>query len=190
MNFRNEMKSVPFLAAALSVLTISINAWPQESTQALTAGMIVERPLGANDEHAYITQLESGGAIIGQIDQKGIDLVVDIYGPDGKQIKRLNSPNGANGPEPVDFTALQTGAYKFVVHASDQNAALGNYRLKVDQILRPADNARRLAKQSYSNPALYNLWEASLSDPKAVDKFIATRSGKDPVLDVTPINGL
>ena len=188
MNFRNEMKSVPFLAAALSVLTITSNAWPQESTQPLTAGMNVERALGATDGHAYSAQLESGGAIIGQVDQKGIDLVVDIYDSDGKQIRRLDSPNGANGPEPIDFTALQTGTYKFVVHASDKNAALGSYRLKVDQILRPADNARRLAKQSYSNPALYNLWEASLTDPKAVDKFIATRNGKDPVLDVTPIN--
>jgi hypothetical protein len=49
----------------------------------------------------------------GEADQHGADLVIDIFGPDGKLIRTVDSPNGAEGPEPIDLTAfrraLQTG---------------------------------------------------------------------------------
>jgi enterochelin esterase-like enzyme len=154
----------------------------------LNAGMAMARALQATDEHVYTAQLESGAAIFGQADQQGIDLVIDVYAPDGEQLMRLDTPNGSSGPESINFTALQAGMYKFVIHTLDKNAKPGKYVMQVDQILKPAENAKRLAKLAYPLPALYDLWEASQTDPTAVDRFFANRKGKTPMLDATPIS--
>ena len=153
----------------------------------LTVGMNLERPLGPRDEHFYSLRLESGAAVIAEADQHGIDLVIDVVGPDGKRIAQLDSPNGTEGPEPIDFTAVQPGTYTFVIHSLDPDAKPGKYVMKVAQIVAPAENAQRLAKQIYPNAVIYNLWKASRTDPKAVDAFLAGLNGKSAI--VTPVDG-
>jgi hypothetical protein len=98
----------------------------QSAAMPVHPGMQVERTLLPSEEQTYSAQLESGAAIIGEIDQEGIDVVIDVNDPDGAQITRLDSSNGADGAEPIDLTALKRGAYKFVVHAADKNASQAN----------------------------------------------------------------
>lgn len=160
----------------------------QDTAKEFVAGMNVERHLGPSEEHVYTIQLESGTAILAEADQEGLDLVIDIYGPDGQQISRLDTPNGAQGPELIDFTALRSGSYKFVIHILDPNSKPGKYVMKVDRVLPPSENAKRLAKESLPARALYDLWEASLTDPQAVDRFMSNRKGKSPMLEAVPFN--
>lgn len=163
---------------------------PQEPARELVAGMKIERTLAPSDKHVYTAQLENGAAIIAEADQEGVDLVIDVYDPDGKQLTRLDSPNGTQGPEPIKFTALRSGIYKFVVHVTDNDAKPGKYVMKVNQILGPVENAKRLAKDLYPTQALYDLWEASLTDPKAVEKFIANRKQSGPIIEAIPGNAV
>src|SRR5579872_6976933 len=172
------------LSALCGVLCLAQQNTPLQ----LTPGMNLERAIGPSEEHSYIARLESGAAIIAQADQMGADVVIDIFDPNGKQVKRLDSPNGTQGPEPIDFTALQSGTFKFVVHILDTNAKPGKYVMKVEQIIDPSENALRLAKQSIPLQAIYDLWKASLTDPTIVDRFLADRVGKTPMFDATPIN--
>ena len=159
-----------------------------DTTEKLVAGMRLERDLAPSEEHVYTAELESGAAVVAEADQEGIDLVIDIYGPEGRLLSRLDSPNGAQGPEPLDFTALQSGNYRFVIHTLDPKVKPGKYVMKVEQILPPLENAKRQAKMSLPGQALYDLWEESLSDPNAVDKFMAGRKGKSPILEAVPLN--
>jgi enterochelin esterase family protein len=161
---------------------------PQELARELVAGTKIERTLAPPDQHVYTAQLKNGAAIIAEADQEGIDLLIEVYGPDGRQVTRLDSPNGAQGPEPINFTALRSGIYKFVVHAADNNAKPGKYVMKVNQILEPAENSKRLAKDLYPTKALYDLWETSLTDPKAVDRFITNYKRSGPIVEVIPGN--
>ena len=149
--------------------------------------MSLERSLAPAEQHAYAVRLDSGAAIVGAVDQHGIDVVIDVYGPDGTRMTRLDSPNGTDGPEPIDVTALRSGTHTFVVHTLDPNAKPGTYVIRVDRLLAVAPNAQRLAKAAYP-PALYALWEASLTDPRAVEKFITERKGKPALVDATPVN--
>jgi len=171
------------LAAALSA-----GFGQAESAHELTPGFKLGRTLEPGERHSYTVRLESGGAVIAEADQEGIDLVIDVYAPDEQLLNTIDSPNGTQGPEPINFTALLTGTYKFVIHTLDKSAEPGKYVMKVAQLLTPEANAKRLAKESLPNQTLYDLWEASVTDPKAVDRFIADRKGKDPILDLTPIN--
>jgi enterochelin esterase family protein len=154
---------------------------------AFVAGMDMERALGPADEHVYTARLASGAAVVGEADQHGVDLVIDVFGPDGMRIAQLDSPNGTEGPEPIDFTALKAGTYKFVIHTLDKGVQPGKYVMKISQLVGPADNAKRLAKQIYPTPAIYDLWLATRTDPKAVDAFLAGLNGKSAIVE--PIAG-
>ncbi len=74
-------------------------AFGQQSTN-LTPGLNQERLLGPADNHIYTINLSEGAAVLGEADQRGVDLVIDIFGPDGKLIRTVDSPNGTEGPEP------------------------------------------------------------------------------------------
>jgi enterochelin esterase family protein len=162
----------------------------QERTTQVVAGMKIELTLAPPGEHVYTAQLDNGAALIAAVDQNGIDLVIDVYDPDGQRLSRLDSPNGTQGPEPINFTALRSGVYKFVVHAREKDAKPGKYVMKVDQILGPVDDARRLAKDRYPTKALYDLWETSLTDPTAVERFIASYKQSGPIIEPIPGNPL
>ncbi|MFD2561464.1 alpha/beta hydrolase [Aquimarina rubra] len=138
----------------------------------LVAGMKLEKKLSATEEHIYIANLENGMAIIGEVIQDGIDIVVDVYTPKGILLKQIDSPNGKNGAEPIDITANESGIYKFIIRTLDKNAEQGTYLLKVEEVLALMDNAKRIAKKEFPTKTLYDLWESSLTNPNEIDTFI------------------
>src|ERR1044071_281833 len=61
----------------------------------------IERELTGGESHYYQLELQSGQYFHLVVEQKGIDVVVLVFAPDGKQIIEVDSPNGIQGPEPV-----------------------------------------------------------------------------------------
>jgi enterochelin esterase family protein len=145
--------------------------------------MTRDRALSPTDRHVYSRDLETGAAILGRVTQQGIDIAIDVHGPDGHVVARLNNTTGTSGAEAIDFTAVRSGKYELVIRMADNAAKPGRYILTVDSILAAAANARRLARVAYPISAVYDLWEASLRDPNAVDKFLADRQGKGPLIE-------
>ena len=64
------------------------------------------------------------------VEQKGIDVVVRLFGPDGKQITEVDSPNGTQGPEPVSVIAEAAGEYRLEVKGVGEKAAPGRYEVR------------------------------------------------------------
>ena len=182
------MKNTSQLILLITIVLTSnfANAISFNSEKELVAGMRLERTLSVSEKHIYTAELENGMAILAEIIQDGIDLVIDIYNPDGKLIKQIDSPNGTNGSEPIDFTANKSGKHKFVVYTLDKEARKGNYLLKVEQILSLDNNAKRIAKKELPTQSLYDLWEASLNDENVIDSFINKQTEKHII---EPIKG-
>ena len=149
-------------------------------------GEVIDRPILAGETHTYTVNLENGMALIGKITQKEIDLVVDVYKPNGKLFKQIDSPNGKNGDELIDITSNESGTYTFSIHSLDKSSEKGKYTLKVEQILNLSENTKRIAKREIPTETLYRLWEASLTDGKAIDNFIAKQEEKHLI---EPIEG-
>ncbi len=148
----------------------------------LAAGMKEERTLGPGETHAYVVTLQEGEAVVGEADQHGVDLVIDVHGPDGRLIRTLDSPNGMEGPEPIELTAFRAGRYELDVHTLDAAATPGRYVMRIDRVLAVEENGQRLAEKDYSR-ALQGLWRAYRADPQAIDELIASRKGKGPVVE-------
>ncbi len=182
------MKNTTQLIFLITFLFTSIftNAMSFNKDKELVEGMKLERTLSASEEHIYTVNLENGMAILAEIAQNGIDLVIDIYSPSGKLVNQIDSPNGANGIEPIDFIANKSGEYKFVVRTLNKNVKKGKYVITVNKILSLENNAKRIAKKELPTQTLYNLWEASLNDKNAIDTFINKQTEKHII---EPIKG-
>jgi Asp-tRNA(Asn)/Glu-tRNA(Gln) amidotransferase A subunit family amidase len=94
----------------------------------------VERDIPARRVHSYRVPLDSASLVRVALTQRGIDLVVSIYGPDGARLAEVD--NSADGPEPEALAlARRTGDHRVEIRAFDTTAAAGRYALTVVEIL-------------------------------------------------------
>ncbi len=168
-----------FVAAIFLIPSACTNG---QEPRKLSPDFFEERSLSPGESHIYIISLDDGTAVFGEATQHGVDLVIDEFGPDGKLIRTVDSPNGTEGPEPIDLTAFTTGQYKLVIHTLDPAAKAGKYVMKIERIVSPEENGLRMAAKNYP-PALLNLWKEYLKDPSALDRFLAGRKGKGPIIE-------
>ncbi len=150
------------------------------SAQSVTDEKIIEgekvsKKISVSEEHSYTVPLDNGMAIIGEVVQIDIDLVIDVYNPNGKLLKQIDSPNGKNGTEPIDVTANDSGKFKLVIRSLDENAIDGQYTFQIDKILSLSDNTKRITRKELPTKTLYDLWESSLTDENAIDTFLANQ---------------
>ncbi|MFY9573600.1 MAG: hypothetical protein WAV20_19555, partial [Blastocatellia bacterium] len=71
----------------------------------LEAGKPMERELAGGQGHSYRIELISGQYLRVVVYQKGIDVAVTVFGPNGNKVAEIDSPNGMNGPEPISVIA-------------------------------------------------------------------------------------
>src|SRR5262245_24559186 len=81
----------------------------------LEVGQVIPGELKGGQSHSYQISIAAGQYAHVVVDQKGIDVVVKLFAPDGKLITEVDSLNGAVGPEPVYAIAETTGIYRLEV---------------------------------------------------------------------------
>ncbi|HVS31702.1 MAG TPA: hypothetical protein VMS98_09625, partial [Thermoanaerobaculia bacterium] len=78
--------------------TLGALAAGQENVTPLERGQPVERQLAGGETHSYSLALETGDFLRVVFDQRGIDVVVTVYGPDQQKVVDVNA-SGARGTE-------------------------------------------------------------------------------------------
>jgi len=102
-----------------------------QELQALEVGKPIERELAGDQAHSYQLSLAAGQFLDAVVEQKGIDVVVTLFGPDGKKLIEVDSPNGTQGPEPMQWVTAAAGAYRLEVRSLEKEAKAGRYEVKV-----------------------------------------------------------
>ena len=90
----------------------------------LKVGEPIERELAGSQQHAYQITLSAGQYLNLVIEQRGIDVVVVLIGPDSKPLLEVDSPNGEKGPEPLAWIAETASAYRLEVRSLEKDAQL------------------------------------------------------------------
>lgn len=106
----------------------------EQDVHPLELGKPIERELKGGEVHSYTIVLAAGQYVHLVVDQRGIDVVVTLFGPDGKQIIDVDSPNGTQGPEPVSVVSESSGTYRLDVRSLEKNAVAGRYEVKVEEL--------------------------------------------------------
>ena len=106
----------------------------QSDVGELQLGKSIERELKAGETHSFHMTLIAGQYVRGVVEQRGIDVVLTLFGFDEKKLFDIDTANGANGPEPFSFVAERSGNYRLEVRAAKQYASPGKYQANIEEI--------------------------------------------------------
>lgn len=123
--------SCKFLVLLLTLLCCLQNVLAaQDPLDVLQLGKPIERQLNKDEAHSYDLALTAGQYAHVTVDQRGIDVTITMFGPDGAKLVEVDSPNYNHGPEPVSFVADTAGTYRLEVRATSDATARYEVRLE------------------------------------------------------------
>src|SRR5262245_20506783 len=105
----------------------------QESIS-LEPGKPVERELSGGQSHSYKITTISGQYLQVVVAQRGIDVVVELFAPDGKKISEADSEHLIEGSETVSAITEAPGAYLIEARSPENTAKAGRYEIKVEEL--------------------------------------------------------
>lgn len=131
--------------------------------------------LAGGERHLYTIQLKAGELLHLVVEQRGIDVVLSLYGPGDKKLREVDSPNGSQGPEPLGWVAETTGSYRLEVRSPEQNAKAGQYAIRDVELRQATARDRKFvtADQSFVEGQRLRLerdeksWRVALSNYQA-----------------------
>jgi CHAT domain-containing protein/predicted negative regulator of RcsB-dependent stress response len=139
----------------------------------LELGKPIERELIGGQSHQYLIGLAQNQFLRLIVEQKGIDVAVLLFDPEGKKIEEVDRPNGSEGPEPVSVIANTSGSYRLEVRSLDKAAKPGRYEAKITE-LRAAneqDKKRSAAQQAFAEGDRLSAQRTAASFRKAIEKY-------------------
>src|SRR5215470_221887 len=112
----------------------SIGAGKGKDIHVLEPGKPIRRELAGGQQHAYQIRLDANQFLKVVVEQKGIDVVAHVSGPDGKQILEFDSESRSQGQEEVSLVAEAAGACQLTVRPKQNGAPAGSYEIRIEEL--------------------------------------------------------
>lgn len=160
--------------ACLLLLSGAFTVRTQEQTIPLAVGQPVAREMRGGEEHKYQVSLSAGQYARVVVDQKGIDVVLVLWGADGKLLLEAdNNLSGIRGMEVVSLVAEVSGVYLFNVRSLEKGASAGRYEIRLEELraASEADRTRVAAERSYIAGAQLQAVRTGESRRKAIEQY-------------------
>jgi CHAT domain-containing protein/Tfp pilus assembly protein PilF len=119
-------------------------AGKEKDIQALERGKPIRRELAGGQEHTYRIRLDANQFLKVVVEQKGIDVVAQVSGPDGKQILEFDSESRLQGQEEVSLVAETAGSFQLIVRPAQKGAPAGSYEIRIEELRVATDTDRAL----------------------------------------------
>src|SRR6266550_4250257 len=145
----------------------------QQDSTAIRPGSSIEQELKGGEAHIFRLNLLSGQFLRVVINQKGIDVAINLSGPDGKQLAYVDNPNGQWGPEPVVTVAEISGEHRLEVRSPNKNDAVGRYEIKVVELREATAKDKDLvaADRAFEEGQKFFKERTTASQREAIEKF-------------------
>ncbi|MGB7922029.1 MAG: tetratricopeptide repeat protein [Pyrinomonadaceae bacterium] len=165
--------SIFLLLLTLSLLAGALAAQNDIDTAKLEVGKPIERELAGGQSHSYRIVLTSDQYLHVVAEQRGIDLVITLFGPDEKPVIEVDSPNGTQGPELVSAIAETSGSYRLEVHSLEKDAPAGRYEVKIEELRKATgqDKNRIAAERAFIQAKLLYAQGTAESLRSAIKKY-------------------
>jgi CHAT domain-containing protein/Tfp pilus assembly protein PilF len=124
----------------------------KQELRVLEPGRPIQRELAKGEKHSYQITLASGQYIHLVVDQRGVDVVVTLFGPKGQQLGTVNRPfNGTQGWEPVSLVTETPGVYRLKIIALEKEVGPGLYEVTIKDLREatPQDRIRVAAEMAF-----------------------------------------
>src|SRR5207237_4231361 len=108
----------------------------------LEPGRAVERELAGEEKHVYQLTLTDGQYAGLTVEQRGIDVVVQLLAADGKLIAEFDSEGRSVGEEKVEAVAETAGSYRLLVKAKYPKLPAGRYEIRLTETRAAGEEGR------------------------------------------------
>jgi tRNA G37 N-methylase TrmD len=99
----------------------------------LEPGQSIKRELAAGQGHTYQIELSVDQFLKVAVEQQGIDVLVLVMAPDGKQITDFDSESSLSGKELATLVAKAPGDYRLIVKPTQKRASAGDYQIWIEE---------------------------------------------------------
>jgi len=143
----------------------------QESIS-LEPGKPVERELSGGRSHSYKIAMVSSQYLHIVVEQRGIDMAVALFTPDGKKICEVDGERATVGSETILAIAEAAGAYRIEARSPEKTAKTGRYEIKIEELREAtAEDKHRVAAESVFREA-EELQQGTVEEKrKSVEKY-------------------
>src|SRR5262249_31707541 len=107
-------------------------------------GKAIDRDMSIGEKHSYSFTLQAGQFVQAVVEQRGIDVTVAMFGPEGVQLIKVDRPTSTQGNETASLIAPSSGAYRLQIESPQSASVRGYYRvtLKEPRGAIPSDEKR------------------------------------------------
>ncbi len=104
----------------------------------------IEETLGGTDRHIYRLHLEPNQYLRVAVEQKGVDIAMVLFGPDGKKLGEVSLPRTLQGRKVITTVTEQSGEHRVEVESYHKDAAPGKYQITLTDLrdANPQDKPR------------------------------------------------
>lgn len=141
-----------WLGAGVLLLPVLTLAAAAQDIAELSKGEVLEREIAGREIHQYQFEMDKSEYVSIVVEQRGVDVVVFLFGPSGRQLVQVDSPTGDEGEERVTwFSTSSLGSYRVEVRPFDFQAPRGVYDIEIEELRIATDEDRNEynAQQSY-----------------------------------------
>ncbi|HKS39681.1 MAG TPA: tetratricopeptide repeat protein, partial [Blastocatellia bacterium] len=125
----------------LIILALSPVARAGQEPAALEQGKPIEREFAGGQQHNYQITLAEGQYASVVVEQRGIDVAVELQTTEGKFIAGFDSEYKSQGEEKVEMVA-EALSYRLIVKATSKSAPTGYYKIRVAEVRAATDSDR------------------------------------------------
>lgn len=151
------------------------NALPQQPQQnagaqkaqdvvVLEPGKPIEREMAGGQSHTYRITLAKGQYLNVVLDQRGIDVVVQLLAPDGKQVAEFDSEIRRQGQETVSHVAEVAGSYRLNVQVKQKEVPAGGYEIRVVELRAATEKDQMLQEARMQRTEFLRLYRSGKYD--------------------------
>lgn len=139
-----------FLLAVSGSVPAQVAAQPAAQKEAvrLEGGKAIEREISGKNADTYEIELDAGQYGLVTVEQRGIDVVVDVRDAGGKTLAEYDFDSKPEGTERVILVAESSIRYQLSVKPKYSRAAAGRYEIQVAEI-RPSTEKDRLLFEAF-----------------------------------------
>jgi CHAT domain-containing protein/Flp pilus assembly protein TadD len=166
----------PLFALLLTLLFLPLPLVPAQTAAAATTaaqreaeprtlklGEPIERELAGGQQHSYQLALTEGQYLNLAVEQRGVDVVVALFAPNGKKLIEVNDTE-AQGIESVTWIVETSGRHRLEVRAIEPAARPGQYQVKLAELRAATSGDRDLAEADKLNGQIVKLYQEGQYD--------------------------
>ncbi len=163
------------LCLLVALILVALPGCAPKLSPATTVLESVERKLSGAEAQQHSIDLPAAKYFLIEVEQLGIDAIIEVRDPHGKSIVTVNTPTARVGSESALLKTTKAGDYRVLVRSNEHAKKKGSYRLAIEELGNQTwDDKRRLkAEEAMTEAARLNFEIADSSGSDLIEKLRA-----------------